>query len=201
MHTCVGFAPPTAVLTQRSAASLIPHGTLFTTPSLPSPPDCMIVVDSGFSFTHVVPILSGAVVWSAVQRLDVGGKLLTNHLKELVSFRQWNMMDETWIVNEIKEACCYVSDDFGKDLEACRIDPRKNTIMQEYVLPDYSSTATRRGRIRQPGEEANEREQVLIMNNERFSVPEMLFRPDDIGADILTHNACIHQPFSQASTS
>lgn len=50
--------------------------------------------------------------------IDVGGKLLTNKLKELASFRQWNMMDETHIVNDIKEKCCYVSTDFRKDMEA-----------------------------------------------------------------------------------
>jgi Actin len=55
-----------------------------------------------------------------VYRLDIGGKLLTNQLKELVSFRQWNMMDETYIVNQVKESSCYVSTDFGNDLEACR---------------------------------------------------------------------------------
>lgn len=27
-------------------------------------------------------------------RVNVGGKLLTNYLKEVVSYRQWNMMDE-----------------------------------------------------------------------------------------------------------
>lgn len=53
-------------------------------------------------------------------RLDVGGKLLTNQLKELVSFRQWNMMDETYIMNHVKETCCYVSTQFGKDLDICR---------------------------------------------------------------------------------
>lgn len=50
--------------------------------------------------------------------IDVGGKLLTNHLKELASFRQWNMMNETHIVNDIKETCCYVSTDFRQDMEA-----------------------------------------------------------------------------------
>ena len=53
-------------------------------------------------------------------RIDVGGKLMTNHLKELVSFRQWNMMEETYIVNDVKEKCCYVSTQFAADLEACR---------------------------------------------------------------------------------
>ena len=34
-------------------------------------------------------------------RVDIGGKLLTNYLKELVSYRQWNMMDDTMIVSKV----------------------------------------------------------------------------------------------------
>lgn len=52
--------------------------------------------------------------------IDVGGKLLTNHLKQLVSFRQWNMMDETWIMNRVREQCCYVSMDWRAELETCK---------------------------------------------------------------------------------
>ncbi|EPQ54631.1 actin-like protein Arp6 [Gloeophyllum trabeum ATCC 11539] len=158
-------------------AALIPHGTLYGNSSS-APPECMLVVDSGFSFTHVVPIMEGSIVWSAVKRLDVGGKLLTNRLKELVSFRQWNMMDETYIMNEVKESCCYVSVDYRRDLDMCRWDPRKNPILQEYILPNFS--ANRNGRIRKAGELINEADQILYMNNERFSVPETIFHPSDI---------------------
>lgn len=115
---------------------MIPHGSLFDHPDLP-PAECMLVVDSGFSYTHVIPIMNGQVVWSAAKRwgfkipshqvhrahktrLDVGGKLLTNQLKEIVSFRQWNMMDETHVMNHVKEICCYVSTQFSQDLETCR---------------------------------------------------------------------------------
>ncbi|KAI0769101.1 actin-related protein Arp6 [Trametes elegans] len=159
-------------------ASLIPHGRLFARAGEPTP-ECMLVVDSGFSFTHIVPILNGAIVWEAVKRIDVGGKLLTNHLKEVISFRQWNMMEETHIVNEVKEACCFVSDEFKRDLETCRAHPTKNAIVQEYIFPDYS--ANRPGRVRRPGEPLDEGSQTLTMNNERFSVPEILFHPTDIG--------------------
>ncbi|KAA1474732.1 Actin/actin-like protein [Dentipellis sp. KUC8613] len=160
-------------------ASLIPHGKLYSKPGLPAP-ECMLVVDSGFSFTHIVPIMNGVVQWNAVKRVDVGGKLLTNQLKELVSFRQWNMMDETHIMNDVKETCCYVSTSFAADLEACRANPRSNPIIQEYILPDFSTN--KRGRVRQPGDPPlSEGDQILNMGNERFSVPEILFRPDDIG--------------------
>lgn len=159
-------------------ASLMPFSDLFSRRGFPSP-ECMIIVDSGFSFTHVVPVLSGAVVWSAVKRIDVGGKLLTNHLKDLVSFRQWNMMDETYIINDVKEACCYVTQNFKQDLETCKANPRSNPIIREYILPDYS--ADRPGRVRQPDEPQQDSYQILQMNNERFCVPEIIFRPDDIG--------------------
>lgn len=128
--------------------------------------------------------------------VDVGGKLLTNHLKELVSYRQWNMMDETSIVNDVKEKCCFLSQDFKQDLEICapfviwynsgslfwtigRTDIRKNSIVQDYILPDLSRN--QKGRVRAPDETHSETGQVLVMNNERFVVPEILFRPDDIG--------------------
>lgn len=37
------------------------------------------------------------------RRLNIGGKLLTNYLKELVSYRQWNMMDEYLLMNQVGE--------------------------------------------------------------------------------------------------
>ncbi|KIM40974.1 hypothetical protein M413DRAFT_72674 [Hebeloma cylindrosporum] len=161
-------------------ASLIPYGQLFSQPGLP-PAECTIVVDSGFSFTHVVPMIDGKIVWNAVKRLDVGGKLLTNQLKELISFRQWNMMDETYIMNDVKESCCFVSTNYMQDTETCRVDPKHNPIVQEYMLPDLSTN--RKGRIRHPDDIIAESDQILVMNNERFTVPELLFRPDDIGLD------------------
>ncbi|PBK97242.1 Actin/actin-like protein [Armillaria gallica] len=133
--------------------------------------ECALIVDSGFSFTHIVPLLRGTPHLPALKRLDIGGKLLTNHLKELISFRQWNMMDQTHITNHVKESCCYVSTHFSRDLEACRAMP--NSIMREYALAEQ--------RLRLPGDTG----QVLVMNNERFSVPEIIFRPDDIGLNQL----------------
>lgn len=56
-------------------------------------------------------------------RIDVGGKLITNHLKELISYRQWNMMDQTYIMDDVKEKCCYVSSVFKADMELSRYVP------------------------------------------------------------------------------
>ncbi|KAF8907385.1 hypothetical protein CPB85DRAFT_1311636 [Mucidula mucida] len=103
-------------------ASLVPHAPAMGLP----PPECMLLIDSGFSFTHVVPLLCN------------------------------------YIMNCVKESCCFVSDDFGRDLEACR-----NDIVREYILPDMSKN--RSGRIRLPDDILADSDQVLVMNNERLN--------------------------------
>ncbi|EJC98960.1 actin-like protein ARP6 [Fomitiporia mediterranea MF3/22] len=162
-------------------ASLIPYGSLFHDEASDSegPPECMLIVDSGYSFTHVVPVMSGKVIWRGVRRLDIGGKLLTNHLKELLSLRQYDLMGETYITNDIKEKCCYVSTNYKEDMESSRFHSSK--IVQEYILPKYSEG--RAGRVKLQGEQIPADEDVVRMNTERFSVPEVLFRPTDIGLD------------------
>lgn len=90
-------------------------------------------------------------------RINVGGKLLTNHLKEIISYRyvhltqrcsvfscgltlwvsdcsavvlcqikqnnlslpssQLHVMDETHVINQVKEDVCYVSQQFYKDMD------------------------------------------------------------------------------------
>jgi actin-related protein 6 len=74
-----------------------------------------------------------------------------------------------------------------------RENPRKNPIVQEYVLPDHSGSTSTTGYIRsgpnaepregqtKKGNTEDEEEQVLWMGNERFMGPELLFNPSDIG--------------------
>lgn len=109
------------------------------------------------------------------------------------------MMDQTYIMNHVKERCCYVAESFKQDLEICRYgiiilefstsidlfncssNPKRSSIVQEYVLPDYSSN--RMGHVRLPTDELEAPRDlpILSMGNERFSVPELLFNPSDIG--------------------
>ncbi|CBK25369.2 uncharacterized protein [Blastocystis hominis] len=86
-----------------------------------------LVIESGFSFTHIIPIVDGSVVLDAVRRVNVGGKLLTNLLKETLSFRQMNVQDCFYLVNKIKEAYSYLSLDVlrGRALLSVRSRSRK----------------------------------------------------------------------------
>jgi len=82
----------------------------------------------------------------AMLRINVGGKILTNHLKEIVSYRQLHVMEETYVVNQCKEDLCFVSTNFNQDHANARLKWPKNTIVRDYVLPDY--TTVNRGFIR-----------------------------------------------------
>jgi actin-related protein 6 len=123
---------------------------------------------------------------------------LTNYLKEQASIRHFNVMDETYLINSAKEAVSFVSDDFGRDLEAVwkgglKDRPRKvvdTSLIVDYVLPDYETVKTGFARHHDPGRAAGNRrfgpnagpkEDVLPLGNERFKGPELLFSPGDIG--------------------
>ena len=101
---------------------------------------CCLVVDCGFSFTHVVPFVRGKKIRESIKRIDVGGKLLTNHLKEIISYRQLHVLDETWVMNACREDCCYVSMDFQGDMKkASKRNSPENTVGRDYVLPDFTT--------------------------------------------------------------
>ncbi|ALC48427.1 Actr13E [Drosophila busckii] len=140
-----------------------------------------IVVDVGYSFTHVVPFVLGRRIQEGVRRIDVGGKALTNQLKELISYRHLNVMDESHVVNQIKEDVCFVAEDFKDAMRVHQSEERRKQVAIEYVLPDF--TTVKRGYIRVPGKprEDEDQQQLVPLCNERFTVPELLFNPSDIG--------------------
>ncbi|KAJ1722668.1 Actin- protein 6 [Coemansia erecta] len=146
-------------------------------------PECVVVVDIGHTCTYVVPYHQGQMIPQCVRRVDVGGRMLTSYLKETVSFRYWDMMDETYIINAVKEKCCFVSQDFYRDLEIAR-KGRQSMLGVDYVLPDF--TNSKKGFIRgqEPDVESRMSDiQILPLCNERFAVPEALFHPMDVGLD------------------
>jgi|MDTB01.1.fsa_nt_gb actin-related protein 6 len=156
---------------------------------------CCTVVDSGFSFTHIFPFVDGKCVKNGVKRVNVGGKLLTNYLKEVVSYRQWNMMDEFKLMDQVKEDLCFVSTDFQNDLRTASLARGKKRddahgspkdylggkMRKSFALPDFSQIM--KGFVKEDDAEIEQGEQVLGMDIERFCVPEVLFHPSDVGMD------------------
>lgn len=126
---------------------------------------------------------------------------MTNHLTRLLSLRQYDMRNDTYLVNEVKEACSYVTKDFKSDMEKTWKGPKGDRrpgfatsagIAKDYVLPDYHNRSkghirdhdpTDAGKLRklQTGKPVEAAEDILTLRNERFTVPELLFSPTDIG--------------------
>lgn len=173
--------------------------------------------------------------------MDVGGKLLTNYLKELVSFRQWNMMDEFKLIDQVKEELCFVSADMVGDLKRTKVmrngarravettDPFGLPLKRNFVLPDFQSI--QRGYVKPHDEMMRDSEQVqplllyllfssqkiyyiimtliliiktillciqlLVMETERFCVPEVLFRPQIVGLEQAGVGEALGQSFDR----
>lgn len=181
---------------------------------------CSLVVDCGFSFTHASPVFQNFTLNYAVKRIDLGGKALTNYLKELVSFRSVNVMEETFIMDDVKEKLCFVSLDLPRDLHIARKSGKENLFRCTYVLPD--GVTYMKGYVKYPdqarrylslmdggglpeeemnhpeiGEQPEDRQRVDLtknefdLTNERFLVPEMIFHPPDLGMNQAGLAECI----------
>lgn len=170
-------------------------------PSSHLPAECVMLIDCGFSHTTVTPLYKGRPIQQGIRRLEVGGKFLSNYLSELVSIRYYNMSDETYLINEIKESVCYVTNDFKHDLEMTwKHGPARDKkssvdgkdIVVDYVLPDYHTRKhgfirphdpTLTAKMRKLGAMAagGAAEDFMTLGNERFVVPELLFNPTDVG--------------------
>ena len=88
-------------------------------------------------------------------------------------------MEETYLINRIKESCCFVSQNFSADLDTIKFKKGGDI---KYILPDYSNN--KEGYILEAGKSVQEDQQILALGNERFAIPEVLFTPSDVGKEL-----------------
>ena len=118
-------------------------------------------INSGDGVTHVTPIYDGIIVYSAVSRLDVAGRDLTDYLTKLLTDQKPNLLTgkDLMIVSDIKESLCYVALDYESEMAAAA---ETSNLTRTYELPDGN---------------------IIRLNSERFRCPEVLFQPDLIGME------------------
>lgn len=106
------------------------------------------LVDLGWSATHVVPCYKGQVIRPcAIRRMPLAGRHLINMWKYYTSYRQWNLMDQDWILRDVMEKTAYASLNFAHDMsEARKVPAGRRHFDCEYILPDFQNTF--RGQVR-----------------------------------------------------
>ena len=107
-----------------------------------------LVLDSGDSATHSVPIYEGYALPYCTYRIELGGKDVTKRLAEKLvsSGYSFSTTAEMDVVRDIKENLCYVSSDYSKEYSKCE--------QKSFKLPDG---------------------QCINIGSEMFQSPEMLF--------------------------
>lgn len=121
-----------------------------------------VVLDSGDSVTHTIPIFDGYAIPHAIQSLKTAGRDITEHLKDLLNKRGNNFSTavEMEIVKNIKEQVCYVVNDYASALKES--EQTHSSCEINYELPD--------GR-------------KILIGSERFRCGEALFNPDYAGKE------------------
>ena len=121
------------------------------------------VVDSGDGVTHIVPIYEGFAFPHAIFRLDLAGRDLTQRLVSNLKEHGFEFVQTSSgfeIVREMKEKVAYVAYDFEDELNRSRDTSSTETT---YELPDGN---------------------MIIVGNERFRCPEVLFQPQLLGKEL-----------------
>ncbi|KAG7662013.1 ARP6 [[Candida] subhashii] len=148
--------------------------------------DFSLVIDAGFSSTWIVPMIYQNVYWEGVRKLPVGGRLLNGLLREVISFRHYDISEDPILINTIKESTCFLATDFNQTLK------NKQKYLAEFVLPDFKTTTTGFVKTKDTPEIPSDT-QILKLYDERFSIPEAYFHPEIIfdNNDITAGNSLV----------
>jgi actin len=78
-----------------------------------------IVIDSGHEATYSVPIYVGHALPYAIQKLDIGGRHVTEHLMKLLGERghSFTTTTEREIIRDVKEKLGYVAINCDEEVE------------------------------------------------------------------------------------
>ncbi len=90
-----------------------------------------IVLDSGHTVTHSVPIYEGFALPHAILKMDMGGEDLTNYLRQKILEECPGVKEEICLFKDVekaKEKHCYVAADYDQEIKDVT-DGNKNKVV------------------------------------------------------------------------
>ncbi len=139
------------------------------------------VVDSGDGVTHVIPVVEGYAIGSAIKHVPIAGREVTMFIQQLLRDRSADTpllsavvgVDMLDLARSVKVNSCYVCPDIAK--EFARFDEAPSRLTQSIHIPPSAL----RGRA---GDAASSFEVGI----ERFLAPEIFFSPEIAGGAFTT---------------
>eukprot|EP00762_Andalucia_godoyi_P003212 ANDGO_01010.mRNA.1 Actin-like protein arp6 len=139
-----------------------------------------LLVDSGYSFTYVVPVVDQRIKYSGVRRLGVGGKHISNFLKEQISFRQVNVSDENVLVERIKHETVFCAANVEDCMAECKQTPngvRRDVYVSQTEIRVVQGAECIWERRKLRAAQMESQDPIIPLSVERFMTPEALFEP------------------------
>ena len=91
-----------------------------------------LVVELSHSAAYCIPFYDNEPLLYSSKRLDVGGRVLTSYLKEMISDKWLDFRKYLLLTQDIKEKVCKIDPNFKQNLIQ-KVEPQK----MMYILPDY----------------------------------------------------------------